>query len=37
MAQSHKSLPKGTSRKTVNKRNKLQRENLEIINKLSKK
>lgn len=37
MAQSHKSLPKATSRKTVNKRNKLQRENLEIINKLSKK
>ena len=37
MAQSHKSLPKPTSRKTINKRSKLQRENLEILNKLSKK
>jgi len=36
MAQAHKSIPKPTSRKTVNKRNKLQRSNIEIINKLSK-
>jgi hypothetical protein len=36
MAQSHKSLPKPTSRKTINKRNKLQQKNIEIINRLSK-
>jgi hypothetical protein len=36
MAQSHKSLPKPTSRKTVNKRNKLQQQNCEILKKLSK-
>lgn len=37
MAKAHKSLPKPRSRKSINKRNKLQRENLEILNKLSKK
>jgi hypothetical protein len=36
MAQSHKSLPKPTSRKTINKRNKLQMKNLEVLQKLSK-
>ncbi len=36
MAQAHKSQPKPTSRKTINKRNNLQRKNIEILNKLSK-
>lgn len=36
MAQAHKELPKPISRKTINKRHKLQKKNLEIINKLSK-
>lgn len=36
MAQAKKILPKPISRKTTNKRNKLQRKNIEIINKLSK-
>lgn len=36
MAQAHKSLPKPTNRKTINKRNKLQKKNIEILNRLSK-
>lgn len=34
MAKSHKSLPKPTNKKTINKRNKLQFSNQEIINRL---
>lgn len=36
MAKSHKSLPKLTKKKTVNKRNKMQSSNLEVLNRLSK-